>query len=218
MKRLIFAAIIIFFHYACHQATTKKEEVKIPVDLAPFHGSVFYTYNRFVGNKGDAGARVRLIKMIDSSIYFDQKVDMSGNFSFDSSPCDTYIMVVTSKNVKDDPFHMMRNYDEESQLIKMSTGFVITPHLDSLYRKAQVYDSLSRAVLQHYSDPSKALRLNSIYKDSIFKIALRYEEALPAYLREKLNSTVLSKIDWSIVTVKKIGTESPVIDFGVTFI
>jgi hypothetical protein len=217
MKKPLFFLLLIC---ACKGKSGSQENkiTRLPEKLGSLHGNVFYTYNNFVGNRGDAGAHVRLYKLTDSTKFFDEDVDMSGNFSFDSIPCDSYIMIVTSKNVKDDPFHMMDNFSSNNYLIKMATGFSITPYLDSLYRKAKLYDSLGRAAIHHYSDPSRALRLNSIYKDSVFKISLRYESALPSSLREKLRSRVLSKIEFDIVEVKPVGTKNVVIDFGITYI
>lgn len=156
--------------------------------------------------------------MGDSAKYYDEDVDMSGSFSFDSIPCNYYIMNVTSVNVKDDPFHMMDNFSANISLIEMAIGFSITPYLDSLYQRAKIYDSLARVVIHHYNDPSRALRLNSIYKDSVLKIALKYESALPTSVRERLQSQVLSKIDFDIVEVKPVGNKHVVIDFGITYI
>jgi len=217
MKKLL---LLFLLACSCSGKNPKKESKVPPVPVARgcFKGNVFYTYNKYVGNRGDAGAHIRIYNLIDTSKYYDADADISGNFSIDSIPCASYITIITSKNVKDDPMSMMRNFYGNRQLIKMATGYTFSGYLDSLYRLGAYFDSLGGTALESHLPPARKLHLYDNYKDSVFELALKFCAAIPPEVRMKIDSKVLSKINFDLIEVKSEGVKPKVVDFGVTYI
>src|SRR6478735_6273126 len=67
------------------------------------NGKAFFIYNENVRNRADVGARVKLIAKNDQSFRKETTVDLQGNYSFDDLTPGEYMLVLTSKNTKEDP-------------------------------------------------------------------------------------------------------------------
>jgi len=61
-------------------------------------GSVYWKYNDCVGNKPDAGSKVKLFSYDEPSLVYNSSVDINGEFRIDNVNVGKYLMVVESEN------------------------------------------------------------------------------------------------------------------------
>jgi hypothetical protein len=151
-------------------------------------GKVFYIYNNYVRDRADVGSKVLLIAKNDKSFRKETTVDLQGNYSIPDLEPGDYLLVITSKNTKEDPITSL-----ESLLIY--TDF-LTDWSDSLpyIFKTKKYDSVQNKI-QEYKDgrDSKKIKekklqnmqlalhdlINQFYIQLPFPVSFRLDIKLP---------------------------------------
>ena len=185
-------------------------------------GNVYWKYNDYVGNKGDAGAEVLLYS--DSlSNPRTATCDLQGNYKIDGLQPGNYLLVIKSHNTTDNWFHDIIEIHFANWL--HYTGF----RSDLLNQ--QYYDSIEVYMKRYYNDVGEKVgafaykkHQNKMKQDQGLidaaraKFFARIPKANLEYSFWQIELDVPRKIDVKEITITPSQTTSVVTDFGVTFI
>lgn len=195
-------------------------------DFGSLLGNIYWKYNNFVGNRPDAGSRIDIYSLTDSTIRLHTIADVRGDYRFDSIPVGEYIAIVqsksTTKSAKDNlgELYMSSPYLERVFNVKYDSLFK-----SNFYRKIEFFDSLSDAALN--GDPTSksldqlnaSLKWTNAYKDSSINVADSIINMMPATI--KISTGVFSNgsnsVDIKQFTIEKNRTTNLVTDFGTTY-
>jgi hypothetical protein len=75
----------------------------VSAQKSSIRGKAFFDYNDNVKNKADVGARIVLISKNDKEFHQETTADLSGNYSFQDVTPGDYLLILTSKNTKEEP-------------------------------------------------------------------------------------------------------------------
>jgi hypothetical protein len=117
------------------------------------NGKAFFIYNENVRNRADVGARVKLIAKNDQNFRKETTVDLQGNYSFDDLTPGEYMLVLTSKNTKEDPITSVES-------LMMYADFLNnwSDNLSAVFQ-SKSYDSLQTKI-QEYKDARDSKKLS----------------------------------------------------------
>lgn len=187
--------------------------------LGSVAGNVFWEYNKYVGNKPDAGAHIALYSLKDTSVIYGQ-CDILGNFRIDGVPVGQYVVIVRSKNTNASASDHLRNVLGHLPEIKAIARWTN----EGLSFQGE-YDNLRAKLDSSYMRDA----VNGDYMQ-IIKERRRLEDTLEAFSRRALNeiatkvpfgvipSPLLDKYYYTIIDVQSEKTQTVVVDFGITYI
>lgn len=212
MKNLLFT-ISFFALLSCANQVSKKREL----GKGSYRGNVFWQYNKYVGNKPDAGATVRLYGLSDTSKFYFAKTDVRGDFSFDSIPEGSYFSIVESKNTTGSPRDFYNEIKFNAKTLGQLTGYDIEKLISQKQSIISNLDSLKSKALDTKGLPG--LRLYDKYRDSINSVCKSLIEQIPDSVRWKISilTPYSSKVNYDLIVISPNKTESKVIDFGITY-
>jgi hypothetical protein len=212
--KLLLIAIISLSIFSCSQPQkTVKEKGK-----GTYKGNVYWKYNKFVGNRPDAGSLVYLYNLKDTSQFYFAKTDVRGDFTIDSIPEGLYFSIVQSKNTTGSP----KDFYDEISLYAESLGELAKYDLKKVIseKKEMIHflDSLKANSFVKYTGAS-ALNHYSKYNDSINSVCSSLIRQLPERVRWKISilTPYSSKVVYDLVFITANKTETKVIDFGITY-
>ncbi|HVX92531.1 MAG TPA: hypothetical protein VHA74_00260 [Candidatus Dojkabacteria bacterium] len=180
-------------------------------------GNVFWKYNEFVGNRGDAGAEVYLWSQDTSKQPVKTTCDITGNFSLSNLDTGTYLLGVVSKNTNSrDNFN-----DLDAAPLKEYFGFDLKNLNPMLYDSVDFFQKEYLKTL-YKVDFSTGKEKRQAEKNLVPALKKRqdYEGKLlsEAHLSRGLFGLFfsLNKINLQEITIKANQTTNVVIDFGIT--
>ena len=117
--------------------------INVSAQTGTITGNVFYKYNDFVGNRGDAGSDVFVINK--GNIKYKSKSDINGNFKIENFDTGYYSIVIRSKATTDDPEIGLMNFTYLAALLKLKVDDKLEI---SIRENRRIYDSLNLISLQ----------------------------------------------------------------------
>lgn len=213
MKSLLIILSISCLFASCSQGNAEKRAL----GKGNYKGNVYWQYNKYVGNRPDAGADVILYSMSDTSKFYITKADVRGDFAFDSIPEGLYFSIVQSKNTTGSP----RDFFNELKLNSKTLGQITGYDFDKLISEKQALihnlDSLKSNALDIKG--MTGIKLYDKYRDSINSVCGSLIRQLPDSVRWKILilTPYSSKVSYDVIMISPNKTESKVIDFGITY-
>ncbi|MEP6615344.1 MAG: carboxypeptidase-like regulatory domain-containing protein [Ginsengibacter sp.] len=174
-------------------------------------GKVFFHYNETVKNR-DVGANVVLISKSDKSYRQHTTVDLQGNYSFQEIDPGEYMLIVTSKNTKEDPVTSLES-------LMMYTDFLNgwSDGLSSVFQ-TQRYDSLQKSIEAYkYERDAKRLSEKKLQgmSQAINNQVSQFYQQLPSPTMDRLNiKSPSDKIKFEVIKVPNREI-SVVTEFGI---
>lgn len=193
-------------------------------------GNVFYKYNQLIGDKGDAGSFVYVIK--NKTVKYDATCDVGGNFKIDNIDTGYYDIVVISKATNNDPEGSLMDFTTMAAFLKLKVDNQLE---DSIRNTKRLYDSLNNPLLKMktYTGKPKEIKKAEDYNKTIddLKSATysKYVKQLNQYYdytdnnNEMLNKIVFipfpvqKKIYTTFIKIENGKTKNIVVDFGVSY-
>lgn len=201
--------ILLFIALYLTGCTGKREQGSLS-------GNVFWKYNNFVGNKPDAGSKIKLYSMDDAKITFSATADVAGNYKIENIPTGRYVIIVSSSNTRNDPYSHVRVLSAYAPHIEKISGEVYPEVFTRLTQQAQAFDSLaSKSLTMERSSIDTHYR----YGDSAKKYASLAIDTLPLSIKivTGVYTSMANKVDIGSVSIEKDKTATEVTDFGITY-
>lgn len=85
-------------------------------------GQVYYLYNNYIGNRPDAGAKIIITSISDTTRILETTTDLSGKFELSNLSTGDYIICVRSKAQTSRPYMSYLNFISNNDNIKAITG------------------------------------------------------------------------------------------------
>lgn len=184
-------------------------------------GNVYWKYNKYVGNRPDAGSDIVLIQLTNPAIQHKTKCDIQGNYKIDGIIPGRYFLQVKSKNTKQDPILYTRLFKiYKAQLdsvyeIKVATFRTdLQNEIDELYQKqVELNKKMTEMKYSVYRKEN-----DKIEKDLYDKIK-EWIESMPIEFKNKLGiyTAIHESLDYDVVEIKENKSETRVTDFGITY-
>lgn len=185
-------------------------------------GNVFWKYNKYVGNKPDAGSSVELFSDKDTTLRFTAKADVAGNFKIENVPVGNYLLLVVSENTNDQSSNHLWRLIVSKPLLKKYLSY----DLDSaplLHKYQEFKDSVDayrhQSIMNDNTDYVKFSRVLSKLEDKLDTLAYQVIESQPRY--QRIFNAIPMKFDkkhyYDEVHVKEGIDERVVVDFGTTY-
>lgn len=212
MKYLLPILVIILF--SCNSKSGKT------IHYGSLEGNVYWKYNEFVGNRGDAGSGVDLYGHTDTSLHYFTKADVGGDYRFDSIPEGYYLLIVRSRNTTNDPHGHLMSLQYYLKDLERICDTVVTQNIDSALQRSNYYYKRYQDALLYIENPSKSLRESGKYKDSMNSVAKRFLEDLPfdIQIASGIYHSLANKVELKRVSVVRNKTERVITDFGITYL
>lgn len=189
-------------------------------------GNAYWEYNRFVGNKADAGSKVYLFSSDTSESVLKATCDVQGNFKFDKLTTGDYMLVLVSKNTTTSALNQLQQMTRID--VNKYFGFSFEKIDSTLFKEAG--KSLSDFEKSEVPPPpgingyeEKKLHFDSLeyFRNIANKLADSLFNKIPKH--NKLLNEIYSlgsfskKVKFRQVTIKKNETSNEIFDFGITY-
>lgn len=179
-------------------------------------GNVFWKYNKFVGDKPDAGAEVYLFSTDSTIDPLKAETDVAGNYKFEDVPVNRYLLVIQSKNTT------TNGYDQLYEFFMNSV---------QNYFKADINSTEAKKALD-YNHEIEIAKIKAIQDDQYADSVMYYNSVTEKLSDSLLNdlekrSSIISKyfklgrmskkLKIYEIPIKNGETVTKVTDFGITY-
>lgn len=212
MKKIILITTITFLTLT---SCTKKPGI--------FSGYIYWEYNDYVGDKPDAGSKIKLYSITNKEIQFETTADASGNFKLEDIPPGEYFTIIQSKNTTDSPKYHLDNLLIHSKELKTIFGFDSSP----FKKEIEEINKLQYTYLEILTDDDEnkygglATQIEKYEKiESEIKEKSQYLiSKLPGQFREKigLHTGYDKSLKFINLEIKEGKTSTENVDFGTSY-
>lgn len=183
-------------------------------------GNAYWNYNKYVGDKPDAGTSIYLFSSDTSKLVLKTECDVQGNFQIDNVEIGDYTLVAESKNTNasaSDIFYALMNAPSLGVNLKAIDSTLFNRAFD--YHFKQMHFDIdpdpflsTDEKLRYYDSAILVRRLSNQYAESLLK-------KIPdnSKLLKTLGMVGFRKLRVFSITVEKNKKTVQVIDFGNTY-
>jgi len=176
-------------------------------------GKALFDYNDNVKERADVGARIVLISKNDKDLRMETTADLAGNYSFQDVAPGEYLLILTSKNTKEEPITSL-----ESLMLFADFLNNWSDGLSQVFQSPK-YDSLLNKV-NEYKDSRDAKKLSEkkllVMKQAVNDLISQFYSQLPPTVVRRLE--LKSPADKMKFEVIKVGNKelNVVTEFGIS--
>lgn len=187
-------------------------------------GNVFWKYNEYVGNKPDAGSSIYLYSLTDTTIKFETKCDVMGNYKIEQIMPGRYFLIIKSYNTTQNPIwftpilKFYKHQIDTALQIKISEyNSDLQDKMDSIYK---AYNDITLEYAQQKIKLGKYLKETERLKKEHNQIQNLFLKSLPSEYQLKLDifSSIHKSFEYKIIQVLPNRNETIITDFGITYI
>ncbi len=186
-------------------------------------GNVYWKFNDYVGNKPDAGCKVRLYSITNKEIIHETTTDVLGNFKIEEIIPGNYFLIIQSNNTNDSPSEHLSNLLIYSSDLKDIFGFndsSFKNEIDEITQLQKISDNiLNKYDVNNMERMEDQIKKENEMKDEINDKADKLISKFPEEFKIGLN--LLTGYDnsfyFTTIQIDEGKTSNQNVDFGVTY-
>lgn len=186
-------------------------------------GNVYWKYNNYVGNKPDAGSKVKLYSLTDKDLIFETSTDVAGNFKIEDILPGKYFLIIKSGNTTDSPKDHLDNLLDNSEQIKSIFGFDIKKFTNKIQEINKLQQEYQNILVDNnekkYGGLSKQIDKYQKIQSEVKSKSLDLISKFPSDFKTNIGMyTGYDKsFHFSNIEIKEDKTTNENIDFGITY-